>query len=233
VARVSLITRLVDDDNVPPGYAQPLEPITDKAQIVRLPFGPRRYIRKELLWPQLDELVDRCLAWMRTLERLPDVLHSHYADAGYVGRELSLLLGVPHVHTAHSLGREKRTRLLAAGRKEATIDKQFHFERRIQVEESVLEHASLVVASTHQEINHPYAQYQNFAPQRAKVIPPGVNLERFKPQASTLPWWDSAQNEMAQQLLGRFLFYPKKPHAERTCQSGHHRRHARRYSRRR
>jgi sucrose-phosphate synthase len=221
VARVSLITRLVEDDNVPPEYAQPLESITGKAQIVRLPFGPRRYIRKELLWPQLDELVDRCLAWTRRQSaidgRLPDVIHSHYADAGYVGRELSLLLGVPHIHTAHSLGREKRTRLLAAGRKEAAIDKQFHFERRIQVEESVLEHASLVVASTHQEINHPYAQYQNFAPQRAKVIPPGVNLERFKPQASTLPWWDSAQNEMAQQLLGRFLFFPKKPMVLALC----------------
>ncbi len=217
VARVSLITRLVDDEAVPADYRAPLEDIGENAQIVRLPFGPRRYVRKELLWPHLDELVDRCMAWMRSLGRLPDVLHSHYADAGYVGRELSLLLGLPHVHTAHSLGREKRTRLLAAGRKEATIDKQFNFERRIQVEESVLEHASLVVASTRQEVNHPYALYQNFAPQRAKVIPPGVNLERFKPQASTLPWWDSAQNDMAQQLLGRFLFHPKKPMVLALC----------------
>ena len=126
IARVSLITRLVEDDALPADYAQSLEPITDKAQIVRLPFGPHRYIRKELLWPHLDGLVDRCLAWMRTLESLPDVIHSHYADAGYVGRELSLLLGVPHLHTAHSLGREKRTRLIAAGREEAAIDKQFN-----------------------------------------------------------------------------------------------------------
>jgi sucrose-phosphate synthase len=221
VARVSVITRLVDDEAVPPDYRQPLEAISDKAQIVRLPFGPRRYVRKELLWPHLDELVDRCIAWMRTQGlthgRLPDVLHSHYADAGYVARELSLLLGLPHVHTAHSLGREKRARLLAAGRKEAAIDKQFNFERRIRVEESVLEHASLVVTSTRQEINQPYALYQNFSPRRAKVIPPGVNLERFKPQNGTLPWWDSAQNDMAQQLLGRFLFHPKKPMVLALC----------------
>ncbi len=50
-------------------------------------------------------------------ERQPDIMHSHYADAGYVGARLAAVLGVPLVHTGHSLGRVKRRRLLAAGLK--------------------------------------------------------------------------------------------------------------------
>lgn len=217
VQRVSLITRLVDDDGISPDYRQALEPITDKAHIVRLPFGPKRYIRKELLWPYLDELVDRSLAWLRQQDKLPDVIHSHYADAGYVGRELSLLLGVPLIHTAHSLGREKRARLLAAGRKDTAIDKQFHFERRITAEESVLEHASLVITSTHQEISQPYARYQNFLPHRARVIAPGVDLERFAPPSAPMSGWDPAQSQLVKNLLGRFLLEPRKPMVLALC----------------
>jgi sucrose-phosphate synthase len=106
VEQVNLITRLIDDPNISSSYKQSIEAISANARIVRLPFAPRRYLRKEVLWPHLDQLVDRCLAWLRTQDKLPDVIHSHYADAGYVGEQLSLLLGIPLIHTAHSLGRE-------------------------------------------------------------------------------------------------------------------------------
>ena len=69
------------------------------------------------------------------------------ADAGYVGLQLSNLLGIPQIHTGHSLGRPKRQRLLDSGRRELTIDRQFNFSQRIRVEEEVLSHASLIVAS--------------------------------------------------------------------------------------
>jgi sucrose-phosphate synthase len=62
VEQVNLITRLVDDPNVSSSYQQSIELISAHARIVRLPFAPRRYLRKEVLWPHLDQLVDRCLA---------------------------------------------------------------------------------------------------------------------------------------------------------------------------
>ncbi len=207
VEQVNLITRLIDDASVPESYHQPEESLSACARIIRLPFAPRRYLRKEVLWPHLDQLVDRCLAWLRTQPRLPDVIHSHYADAGYVGEQLSLLLGIPLIHTAHSLGREKRSRLIVAGRKSATIDKQFNFERRIAVEESVLDHASLIVASTRQEITAQYATYASFDARRAVVLPPGIDLARFSPP----PWWAAFDAVTTQQLFNRFLQSPKKP----------------------
>ena len=62
------------------------------------------------------------LLFLREQKPLPDVIHSHYADAGYVGMQLSQLLGIPQIHTGHSLGRSKQQRLLAQGRKPQALE---------------------------------------------------------------------------------------------------------------
>ena len=187
VAQVDLLTRRVQDPAAGPDYARPEEPLAPGVRIIRLPFGPARYVRKELLWEHLDYLVDSYLAYARSLPRLPDLLHSHYGDAGYVALRLSSLLGIPFIHSGHSLGRCKRERLLAAGRQEASLEKIFHFGRRIQVEEEVLAHAAMVVASTRQEVVDQYGLYSNFHPARAVVIPPGTDTSRFSPPRPHLP----------------------------------------------
>ena len=40
VERVDLYTRQIIDESIDSQYAEPLEPLTEKAQIVRLPAGP-------------------------------------------------------------------------------------------------------------------------------------------------------------------------------------------------
>lgn len=173
VERVDVLTRLIDDPAVSEDYAQAEETVAEGARILRVPFGPnRKYVRKESLWQHLDQMVDRSLQLLRAQPRLPDVIHSHYGDAGYVGAQLSLLLGVPLVHTSHSLGRVKRARLLAAGRKEQALENRFKFARRIAAEEDVLRHASLVIASTEQEAEEQYGLYEACQPKRIAVIPP-------------------------------------------------------------
>lgn len=205
VERVDLVTRLIEDPEVSADYAVAEEPLHPKAAILRLPFGPRRYLRKESLWPHLDQLVDRCLGLLRQRGRLPDVIHTHYADAGYVGRQLSLLLGIPQFHTGHSLGRPKRARLLAAGKKGDSIDRQYHFGARIEAEEDILAHASCIVTSTRQEIDEQYGLYRNREMQRFVVIPPGTDTSRFSaPGRRRIP------DRMAARI-DRFLADPAKP----------------------
>ncbi len=58
VDRVELLTRRIEDPAVGPDYAVEVEPLAPKVSLVRLPFGPPRYVRKELLWNHLDLLVD-------------------------------------------------------------------------------------------------------------------------------------------------------------------------------
>ncbi len=205
VDRIDLLTRQVFDPNVADDYSIPHERIAGNAQIVRLPFGPRRYLRKEVLWAYLDVFADHALKHVRTVARVPDVIHSHYADAGYVGMQLAGLLDVPLIHTGHSLGRIKRKRLLEKGAKEASIEKKYNISRRIKVEETVLSAAARVIASTRQEIDEQYAVYDYYDPERMVVIPPGIDIDRFYPPERN---W---KNPPIGYELARFLQNPNKP----------------------
>ena len=205
VEQVDVLTRLIDDPAVSPDYAIRREELGERARLVRLPFGPQRYLRKESLWNHLDQMVDRTIGYLRQQPRLPDVIHSHYADAGYVGVQLSELLGIPLVHTGHSLGRCKRQSLLDHGRKAQAIDRQFNFNRRIAAEEAVLAHAALVVTSTQQESAEQYGLYENHQPGRMAVIAPGTDTSRFSP-----PGYEPVSAHVAG-LVDRFFTHPKKP----------------------
>jgi sucrose-phosphate synthase len=86
VARVDLVTRRVVDPQVSADYAEPIEILDDKARIVRIDAGPETYLPKEALWDHLDSFADNTLAFLRAEGLTPDIVHSHYGDAGYVGK---------------------------------------------------------------------------------------------------------------------------------------------------
>lgn len=205
VARVDLLTRRVMDSAVSSDYARRHEHITDKVSIVRINCGEDAYIPKEQLWDCLDAFADNAVAFLREHQLEPDIIHSHYADAGYVGIRVSSLLGIPLVHTGHSLGRVKRQRLLASGQRRDEIERQYNISRRILVEEDVLGAAGLVITSTHQEIEEQYGLYNYYQPEQMKVIPPGTELDLFHP-----PDGSEADSPM-QRELARFLDRPHKP----------------------
>ena len=89
VRKVELFTRLVSDKSVSEDYARPLEQISDTFDIVRIQCGGRKYMRKELLWPHLDEFVDKTIKTIKRNNAIPDIFHGHYPDAGYVGMQLA------------------------------------------------------------------------------------------------------------------------------------------------
>ena len=126
VERVDLMTRLLVDPQVSEDYSQATETLDSKASIIRIASGANDYIAKEQLWDCLDNFADNAIAYLKKQEKMPDVIHSHYADAGYVGVRLSHQLGIPLVHTGHSLGRSKRKRLLAAGIKREVIEERYN-----------------------------------------------------------------------------------------------------------
>ena len=81
--------------------------------------------RKELLWNHLEEFVDKSIKYIKSVGRFPDIIHSHYADAGYVCKELTQFFGIPFVHTGHSLGRDKLRKLLSDGVIQRDIEKRY------------------------------------------------------------------------------------------------------------
>lgn len=127
VGRVDLFTRLIIDKRVSDDYSRPVVAVSDKFRIVRIQCGGKKYIRKELLWPYLDEYIDRTIKFIKRDKLRPDIVHGHYPDAGYVAITLSEYFSTPFIYTGHSLGHPKKKRLLTEGMSDEEIQKKtFH-----------------------------------------------------------------------------------------------------------
>ena len=205
VEKVQLVTRLISDRKVSSDYSLARESISNNAEIIRFPFGPKRYIRKELLWNFLDDLANQLIKFLQNQPKLPDWIHAHYADAGYVGALVSKKLGIPLVFTGHSLGKEKKRRLLESGMDHNQIENMYSIGRRIEAEEIALSNSTLIVTSTSQESKNQYAKYANFISSKAHVISPGVDLKRFTQTKN------DEESEQIDKLMMPFLRNPSLP----------------------
>ncbi|MQL89014.1 hypothetical protein Taro_021589, partial [Colocasia esculenta] len=196
VYRVDLFTRQVSSPEVDWSYGEPTEMLSAGSEdvdesgesagayIIRIPFGPRdKYLRKELLWPYIQEFVDGALAHIVNMSRVlgeqigdgqpvwPYVIHGHYADAGDSAALLSGALNVPMVLTGHSLGRNKLEQLLKQGRQsKEDINATYRIMRRIEAEELSLDAAELVITSTKQEIEEQWGLYDGFDVKLERVL---------------------------------------------------------------
>jgi sucrose-phosphate synthase len=217
VARVDLFTRLIKDKAYSARYAKPIEEISDKVRIIRMRCGGTRYIRKELLWPHLDEFVDKSVKFIKNSGHVPDLLHGHYADAGYVASEITSLFDIPFIFTGHSLGRNKQLRLRESGLSDDSMNRKFHIDHRIDVEENIIKVADCIVTSTSQEIKRQYGLYEASKTAQFHVVPPGIDLQTFYPfyenELGTVEQTEETKQAQffMQQELQRFLLSPEKP----------------------
>ncbi len=217
VKRVELFTRLIRDKAISEDYAQPVEQVNDKFSIVRIQCGGKKYMRKELLWPHLDEYVDKTIKYIKRQNAIPDIVHGHYPDGGYVAMQLAEIFGTPYVYTGHSLGRSKLNQLISEGMKEKDIIRKYKIDYRIQIEEELLKKTDLIIASTNQEVTEQYGQYHNKDIPKYHVIPPGLDIEKFYPfYHDMLPETSKEEIELYAQAsmleeLNRFFLRPDRP----------------------
>ena len=210
VGKVELFTRLIKDPAVDADYGIAQEPLAHpNASIIRLPAGPEHYLPKEELWEHLDEFADHALDWFVQNNQQPDLLHSHYADAGYVASRLANQTGIPMVHTGHSLGRDKLKRLTSAGLSLQEIENDYKITQRIEAEELTLANADLVITSTTNEREDQYELYDYYNPETMRIIPPGVDLNLFSSQDNTEN--DDVDIDKVYRNLTKPLTDPKKP----------------------
>jgi len=217
IRNVDLFTRWISDKSVSDDYGQFIECVDDNFRIIRIRCGGGKYIRKELLWPHLDQYVDKVIKFIKHEKTLPDIVHGHYPDAGYVAMQLARIFGIPFVFTGHSLGRPKMQKLLKEGMKEVDIFKRYKLDHRMRVEEEILKNADLIVTSTNQEIREQYGMYQSKHLPRYRVIPPGLDLEKFYPfYHDMLPDMEKPEEALYAQAsliqeLDRFFINPDRP----------------------
>ncbi len=189
--RVDILTRQIHDPDWPE-FAEPEDRYegAPNVRILRLPAGPDRFLRKELLWPHLcRDWVPNILAFYRRAGSFPDLFTAHYGDGGLSGVLIEHRTGIPFTFTAHSLGAQKMDKLGVTPENLAQMDARYHFARRLIAERLSMNRSAINITSTRQER---FEQYGHHAyrgavdvrdDSRFAVIPPGVNLAIFDADA--------------------------------------------------
>jgi mannosylfructose-phosphate synthase len=158
-----------------------LEPVGDHVRIIRVPCGGRRFIPKEYLCDALPQWTDNALRFIRRHSLGYQFINSHYWDAGIAGQQLGETLNVPHVHTPHSLGMWKMRQMeIDYPGDAANFERQYNFTERILRERTLYRDASLVIATTPQQLDLLINDYDSPA-ERCRMIPPGYDDNRFFP----------------------------------------------------
>jgi mannosylfructose-phosphate synthase len=146
-------------------------------RVVRVPCGGSEFIRKEDLFPHLDQLIDNTAAYIEARGIRYDLIHSHYWDAGYVGVKLADRMGLPLIFTAHSLGAWKREQM---GGDPQEMEHLFKFTQRIHWENVIIRRATAQTVTT-LDGEDTYRRLYGFESDDLVVIPPGVDVRRFRP----------------------------------------------------
>lgn len=174
-AHVDLVTRQFED--------QPeFDEVNDFYKVWRIPFGGKDFIRKEDMHDHLSAMTTNLLSKIRKNGAQYDIVYSHYWDAGWAGQKIAEELGIPHVHTPHSLGWWKKNNL-GSDISEKEMEKKYRFNERIRKEYFVYQMCNHVIATTIPQTELLKDHY-DVLDRRLTAIPPGMDENRFSPVMS-------------------------------------------------
>ena len=196
VASLDLVTRAFEADGFDDEYAETLRSVAPKVRIVRLRGASLDYVAKEEMWLEHEALTASLRGHVARFGT-PDLVHAHYADAGALAAELKASHGVPYLFTGHSLGAVKRKAYEQSGRANPDVG----LDRRIAIENAALKSAGLVIASSRDEAELQYDDYDDYDPGRARIVPPGIDREPFRARGDR----GMGDRAVAAELFGRFL----------------------------
>jgi D-inositol-3-phosphate glycosyltransferase len=148
-----------------------VERIAPLGQVVYLPAG-HDHSDKYQLQHHVEEFAAEALAFIDEQRLEYQLLYSHYWLSGLVARSLRQSLGLPWVHTAHTLGKVKN-RQLAPDAKPEPIE-------RIRAEREIAVEADRLIASTDDE-REDLVELYGADRDRIAVVAPGIDLATFFP----------------------------------------------------
>ncbi|MCG8450370.1 MAG: glycosyltransferase [Pirellulales bacterium] len=152
--------------------------VDQRVQVIRIPCGGPNFIAKEVLCEHIPEWVENAHTFIKENELSYAFTNSHYWDAGLAGQALANQLGIPHLHTPHSIGAWKRDNM--DGDPE-DLERKYNFRRRIREEKVIYDECDVLVATTPQQRDILKEGEYDVPVEKLHVIPPGYDDTRFFP----------------------------------------------------
>mgnify|MGYP006193382385 CR=1 FL=1 len=147
--------------------------VTPGVRVIQLNVGPIEGVTKEQLPVYIPQMAQ---AFKEELKKSRyDVIHSHYWISGKVAMPVAKELGIPLVHTMHTMARVKNLNLAEGESPEPMI--------RVQGETQVVAAANALIANTDAEGASLVSLY-DACPDIVHVVSPGVDLFTFTPGES-------------------------------------------------
>ncbi len=184
--KIDIITRQIIDGEWP-GFENQIEYYegVENVRIIRIPFGGKKFLNKELLWEHLNEYVENIISFYKSEGEMPDFITTHYGDGGLTGAILQEKTGIPYSFTGHSLGAQKMDKLNVSLLNIEEMDQRYHFTKRIMAERISMANSAVNFVSTLQERMEQYGHraYKGAVDtnddNKFRVVPPGANTELF------------------------------------------------------
>ncbi|MBN1561736.1 glycosyltransferase [candidate division KSB1 bacterium] len=176
--KVDLVTRQFENQ-------AEYDEVNENFRVWRIPFGGKKFIRKEDMHDHLNDFVTNFLSAIRTRRYSYDIVYSHYWDAGWAGQKIAEELQIPHVHTPHSLGAWKKHNMTQeSGKSPQELEKIYRFRERVRKEYLVYQLCDHIIATTELQEELLKEEY-GALPRRITIIPPGMDENRFSPVPPT------------------------------------------------
>ncbi len=183
---VDIITRQIVDKNWK-GFEDQLDTYedVDNLRIIRIPFGGKKFLNKEKLWPYIEYYVDEIINFYNKEGSFPKFFTAHYGDGGLAAAMLYDRQKIPYSFTGHSLGAQKIDKLEVNKDNILQLNKKYNFSLRIIAERISMANSAINIVSTNQERLEQYNHhlYNDVVDvkddSKFAVIPPGVNISLF------------------------------------------------------
>lgn len=144
-----------------------------RSRVIHVPAGPEMPYNKNKVYDHLPEFVEGVKARSIREGLQYDIIHSHYWLSGLAARKLRCIWGgTPIVQMFHTLGEMKNRVAQTAAERETPF--------RIESERQIMQFADRLIAATPLEKTDLIELY-GANPAKIDIVPPGVNLNLFKP----------------------------------------------------
>lgn len=144
------------------------ESLAECGRVFYIKAGPAQPYNKNDIYYHTDEFVNNVMAQGQNY----DIMYSHYWLSGIVAGGLRHYWQIPYVQMFHTLAEMKNRVARSAAERDTA--------QRLNCEGEIMRSADRIIAATPLDRNHMMWAYG--APRsKIEVVPPGVDLERFKP----------------------------------------------------